>query len=508
MPGGPAQAVGRWANEMKLRIFEDRLMTGLVYSSGLAVILIVVAILFYLGGESKYAFQQGFGYGYRFALGTNQTAPDYSVEFDPNATLLTANSEGDDGIDEKEEDILMPTVESLTGTSAFGTGAAHVELLSKVGEGEIYRDDWRRPKPAEWAENYFLIAFATPEHKEQTMTLRWIPDASFDPSLAPYDISLELVKAPEGVTTTPIVIDLVKQPSGSIEVPTYIAKNDAERKDGYVFEMTARPKTTTLFATVGNFFRTDWAPTLVYPRFGFLPLLLGTLAMVTIAMVLAAPASIYLAIFLSEVGHSRIREILKPIVELLSSVPTVVLGFFGVILLAPWLQGIAGRFFPVESGRMLATAAIILAVLLVPIMTTIAEDALRSVPNYLRDGAVALGLTRREALKCVILPAAKTGIIAALLLGLSRGVGETMIVWMLSGGTARMPQFGSPSQAAENLFRPASGIPDRIGTELGNVAFESPHYGHLFLLGLVLYLVTLAINLYGYRLARRAAWQG
>lgn len=493
---------------MKLRSIEDRFMTGLIVSSGVAVILIVVAILYYLGSESKYAFDQGFGYGYKFALTAEDVPSDYSVEFDPNASLLASNSEGDDGIDEKEEDIFMPTLADLRGFATCATGAAHVSQVSQVGaQKEIYRDDWRSLKPATHADRYFLVAFATSEHTGRTMTLRWMPDASYDAALAPYDIRLELVKSPQGVTPPDLSIDLTEQSTGSVVLPTYIARTDEERANGYVFEMSVRPKTNNFFATMGNFLRQDWAPTLVYPRFGFVPLFLGTLAMVATAILIAAPVSVLLAVYLSEVGKSRATEFLKPVIELLASVPTVVLGYFGVMLLAPYLQDFASRFFQIESGRMMLTASIVLAVLLIPVMTTVAEDALRNVPNFLRDGATALGLTRREAIRTVVLPAAKRGVTAALLLGLSRGVGETMIIWMLSGGTARMPQFGNPAQAAENFFKPASGIPDRIGTEMGNVAFESAHYGHLFLLGLSLYVVNLFINLYGYRMARRAAWQ-
>ncbi len=482
-------------------------MTSLVYTAGIGVILLVFALFYYLGNESKYAFKQGFGYGYRFALGPEAVADDYAVEFDPAASLLASNAEGEDGLDEKEEDILMPDLASLTGMSAFATGAPLTGDETKIDSSQLHRDDWRSLKPAEKGDRFLLFAFATPEHTGDTMTLRWEPDASYLPKFAPYDIHLRLVKAPEGIDAPKVDIDLMKSPKGGVTLPTYIAKTDEDRTKGYVFAMEVKPKTTTFLATVRNFFSTDWAPTLVYPRFGFMPLLMGTLMMVGIAMLVALPISACLAIFLSEIAPRRLREWLKPIIELLSSVPTVVLGFFGVILLAPVLQKWMGEVFVVESGRMMLSAAIVLGILLVPTIATVAEDALRNVPNSLRDGGDAIGLTRRETLKKVVLPAARAGFIAALLLGLARGVGETMIIWMLSGGTARMPQFTSLHDTGENLVKPTSGMPDRIGIEMGNVAFESVHYGHLFLLGLVLYLITLAINLYGFRLARRSAWQ-
>jgi phosphate transport system permease protein len=492
---------------MKKRNLQDRFMTSIIYTAGIGVILLVFALFFYLGNESRYAFKQGFGYGFRFALGPDEVPSDYAVEFDPTTTLLASNAEGEDGLDEKEEEIFMPDLATLQGFNAFATGTPLTGDESEVDPAGLYRDDWRSLKPAEHGDRFLLFAFATPEHVGETMTLRWQPDASFDPKFAPYDIRLKLVSAPAGVVVDEIDVDLMRALDGSVQLPTFIARTDEDRTKGYVFAMEVTPKTTTFLATVRNFFSTDWAPTLVYPRFGFMPLLLGTLSMVALAMVVAVPISICLALFLSEVAPSRIREWLKPVVELLSSVPTVVLGYFGVILVAPILQKWMGGLFEVESGRMLLSASIVLGLLLVPTIATVAEDALRNIPNTIRDGADAIGLTRREALKKVVLPAAKTGLIAALLLGLARGIGETMIIWMLSGGTARMPAFGTAHTTAENLVKPTSGMPDRIGIEMGNVAFESVHYGHLFLLGLVLYLITLAINLYGFRLARRAAWQ-
>jgi phosphate transport system permease protein len=493
---------------MKPRKLQDRFMTSIVYTAGIGVILLVFALFYYLGNESKYAFQQGFGYGYRFALGPDEVESDYAVEFDATATLLASNAEGEDGLDEKEEDILMPDLATLDGFSAFATGTPLTGEIAKVDATQLYRDDWRSLKPAERGDRFLLFAFATAEHSGKTMTLRWEPDASYLPKFAPYDISLRLVRAPDGIETRAIEVDLMKSPQGAVQLPTFIARTDEDRTKGYVFAMEVKPKTSTFFATVTNFFSTDWAPTLVYPRFGFMPLLLGTLSMVGIAMLVAIPISACLALFLSELAPRRLREWLKPIIELLSSVPTVVLGFFGVILLAPVLQRWMGEVFVVESGRMLLSAAIVLGILLVPTIATVAEDALRNIPNSLRDGGDAIGLTRRETLKKVVLPAARAGFIAALLLGLARGIGETMIIWMLSGGTARMPALGSLHATGENLVKPTSGMPDRIGIEMGNVAFESVHYGHLFLLGLVLYLMTLAINLYGFQLARRSAWQG
>lgn len=487
-----------------MRNLQDRAVQCVVITSGILVVLVVFAILFYLGGESRYALKQGFGYGYRFALGPTDPGAGYEVEFDPNATLLASNAEGEDGLDSKDEAIPMPDLATLQGYWSYGTGTALTRDIPEGAPEGLYRDDWRSLKPAENGDTFVLFAFGTPEHRGSTMVLRWEPDASFDPASCPFQIRLRLLRTPDGIEHPPVDIDLSKQPSGEIEIPAWVARTDDERTEGYVFAMEAIPTTSTLAATARNFLRTDWAPTLVYPRFGALPLLLGTLLIVGVAVLVATPASLALAVFLGEVAPSRLREWLKPIVELLASVPTVVLGYFGVMLVAPALQQVLAPVTPIESGRMLLTAALVMAVLLVPTIATMAEDALRSVPDTMRDGSEALGLTARESFRNVLMPAARPGLIAAVLLGLARGIGETMIVWMLSGGTALMPDLDKPFQS---LLQPSSGIPDRIGIEMGNVAFEGAHYGHLFLLGATLYLITLSINIAGFRMARRAQWQ-
>jgi phosphate transport system permease protein len=237
------------------------------------------------------------------------------------------------------------------------------------------------------------------------------------------------------------------------------------------------------------------------------PLIVGTLIITILAVLLATPFSIGAAVYLSEVAPSRIREWLKPLVELLASVPTVVLGYFGLMLVAPFLANTLAAAVGLDSGRAMFTAAIMMAVLLFPTITSFAEDALQAVPQSMRDGGEALGLTTREKLRKIILPAARGGIISAVLLGIARAIGETMIVWILSGGTPFLPSFESPKDAVANLMKPARGIPDSIAIEMGNVDFHGVHYGHLFLLGLILFVMTLGINSVGQRLARRSAWR-
>jgi phosphate transport system permease protein len=285
----------------------------------------------------------------------------------------------------------------------------------------------------------------------------------------------------------------------------FVAQSDADRTKGYVFELVATPTTNSnVLATLGQINRSEWAPTNRYGSFGFWPLLLSTLLITLIALAIATPPSIMTAILLSEQAPSRLREWLKPVIELLASVPTVVLGYFGLMLVAPALVEVLGEALRLESGRCLFTAALVMSVLISPTLISISEDALRSVPRSVRDGAAALGLTSAETLRKALLPAARAGLIGAVLLGFARAIGETMIVWILSGGTALMPSLDSP---LKSLVQTTRGVPDTIGIEMANVEFEMPHYGHLFLLGVILFVFVTLVNLTGYYFAKRRTWQ-
>lgn len=484
----------------------DRIMTSLIYASGLVIVGIVVAIGYYLTHESKYAFDRKFDFGYRFAL--QPTKGEFEeLDIDPNATLLTANREGIDDIDEKDEGVPFPTLDSLAGMAKFGTGSPQSSNLKSYEPEFLFKDHWKGMKRADEGTKFLLFGFATPEYKEPKMALAWSPDAAFDPNLTPFDLKLRLVRAPSGINVVPFEIDLKSKPKGRIEVPTFIASTDQQRFDGYVFELVATPTISHNAAVLAGTMRSEWDGTLAYPRFGMMPLIVGTLLVTIIAVLIATPFSIGAAVYLSEVAPSRVREWLKPMVELLASVPTVVLGYFGLMLLAPALSKTLAAAVGLESGRALLTAAIMMAVLLFPIITSFAEDALQAVPNSMREGGEALGLTVKERLKKVILPAARGGIISAVVLGIARAIGETMIVWILSGGTPMLPSFNGVKDTAANLMKPMKGVPDTIAIEMGNVDFEGVHYGHLFLLGLFLFLFTLGINLFAQRMARRAQWR-
>lgn len=497
----------------------DPIMAVVVNAVGALVLFTVVALLFFLGRESQHAFKQVYPFGFRFAV--TKPIPDrgYNVEQDVYASILTANIEGQDGIDQKEETMPMPRVSDLemdTENKPVGATGVFIPFIagdaktplpsgpldpSQVDAMMLFRDDWRAAKPAEQGERFVLFAFGSSQLQGDTMTLRWGPDASYLPELTPYSLKLRLLRAPDGVSIDPIEIDLKKEPSGAIELPAWRAATDEDRLKGYQFEIVATPGPSTAVAAFTNMMKTDWAPTLNYARYGIVPLILSTLIITLIAVLIAAPVSLGLALYISEVAPARIKDWLKPTVELLASIPTVVLAYFGLMTVAPFLLSNIGAFVGMESTRSLLTAAVMMGILLIPTIATVAEDTLANLPRHLRDGADALGLTPRETIRKVLLPAAKSGLIGAVLLGLARAFGETMLVWLLSGGTVRMP-----TQGLNTLGSATKGIPDTIGIEMGNVTMESAHYGHLFFLGLVLFLITLAINLTGYRLAKKSSW--
>lgn len=479
-------------------------MERIVALCGIAVGLMIAGIFFYLAFESRSAFDRKYPYGFRFAA-QSTSAPDEELLLDPNSSLLAAHPDGKEGLDEKDEAIAMPTLDELSGVATTATGVPLTGDPGAVENDKLFKDDWRAQKAAGSSDHYLLFAFATPEHQEEKLRFKWEPDAAFDPSTAAHNVRIELLNR-DGIA--PFAVDLTNQPKGFVDLPTRVAKTDDERTSCYTFRITATPKTSSnILAALSGFFRTDWAPTLQYPRFGFVPLLLSTVLITLLAMLLAAGPAILTAVFMSEVAPPRLREYLKPILELLAAVPTVILGYFGLMLVAPQLMRAFGEALQMESGRSVLTASIMMAVLILPTITSIAEDALRTLPGTYRDGALALGMTPFESLKKVLIPGAKTGLVAALLLGFARAIGETMIVWILAGGTVLMPNLSSPRDAARSFVQPGRGIADTIGIEMANVEFERPHYGHLFLLGLVLFSLTIIINLAGYHYARRRAWQ-
>ena len=226
-----------------------------------------------------------------------------------------------------------------------------------------------------------------------------------------------------------------------------------------------------------------WRPTSEpEPQFGALALIAGTASVTGFAMLVAVPFSLGAAIYISEFATGRKREILKILVELLAAIPSVVWGFIGLTIMNPLIIEV----FNVPVGLTILNAGVILGLMAAPIMTTIAEDALKAVPDGYREAAEAMGATRWQVIRRVVLPSAKKGLVAAILLGVGRGFGETMAVLMASGHAINLPT--SPFDSVRALTA-------TIASELGETARGSEHYKALFTLGILLFLVTFTINL-------------
>ena len=250
-------------------------------------------------------------------------------------------------------------------------------------------------------------------------------------------------------------------------------------------------------ATLGEvLFGQLWYPTMEPPKFGMFPLIVGSLAVTLLASLMAVPFSLALAVFLAETCPLGLREVFKPVLEILGFFPSVVLGFIGMVVLAPELQS----RFELLSGLNLFNAALLLGILTIPIVASIAEDSLAAVPQALRDASFALGATRSETIFRVAVPSALPGILQACLLGIMRALGETMVVLMAAGGAAILP---------EALMDPVRPLTSTIAAEMGETPVGSPHYHALFFMGLLLLLLTLAINLGALWIEHRGRrWRG
>ena len=234
----------------------------------------------------------------------------------------------------------------------------------------------------------------------------------------------------------------------------------------------------------------NWYPTDDPMEFGILPLIVGSLTVMALATVIAVPLGVATAIYLSEVAKPGMRRIVKPFVELLAALPSVVIGFFGMVVVAPFLQDYLGA----STGLNLLNAGLMLAFMSVPIICSVAEDAIYSVPRDLREASLSLGATKWETLTRVVLPAASSGIGTAVMLGMSRSIGETMVVLMVAGGAAVIPT---------SLFDSVRPIPASIAAEMAEAPFHSEHYYALFATGIVLIIFTLIFNATAFRIAEK-----
>lgn len=226
----------------------------------------------------------------------------------------------------------------------------------------------------------------------------------------------------------------------------------------------------------------EWYPTSSpVAQFGVLPLILGTLWVGIGAILLALPIGLVTAIYLAEVAGKRFRQILKPVIELLASIPSVVYGFFGLVVLVPMIQ----KTFNLAVGETALAGSIILAIMALPTIITISEDAIRTTPQALKEASIALGASRWQTMVRVIIPYAKSGITAASILGIGRAVGETMAVLMVTGNASVIPH---------SFLQPVRTIPATIAAELGEASFGSVHFKALFALGIILFIITMGFN--------------
>lgn len=235
-------------------------------------------------------------------------------------------------------------------------------------------------------------------------------------------------------------------------------------------------------------FGTRWYP--IEEMFGLLPLLVGSLIVTVGAVAISLPLGLTTAIYLGEIAPPWLREILKPIIEVLAGIPSIVLGFLGWIALAPLIQNLGA-----PTGLTAFTGSLILAYMSLPTIISIAEDALYAVPKEYRDGALAIGATQWQAIWRVVLPAARPGLMIAVMLGIGRAIGETMAVMMVTGNAANIPSLGSGI-----FFQPVRTMTATIAAEMGEVAQGSLHYSTLFAIGIVLFLISFAINALAARL--------
>lgn len=234
--------------------------------------------------------------------------------------------------------------------------------------------------------------------------------------------------------------------------------------------------------SLADFLDERWYP--IEDRYGLVPLIFGTLLVTLGALLLAVPMGLTTAIYLGEFAPDWQREILKPLIEILAGIPSIVLGFLGWIALAPLVQRLGA-----PTGLTAFTGSFILAYMALPTIISIAEDALYAVPKEYRDGALAIGATKWQTTWRVVVPAARTGIVTAIMLGVGRAIGETMAVMMVTGNAANIPGLG-----LDIFFQPVRTMTATIAAEMGEVAQGSLHYNVLFMVGIVLFVITFVIN--------------
>ncbi len=225
-----------------------------------------------------------------------------------------------------------------------------------------------------------------------------------------------------------------------------------------------------------------WYPTSDPPDFGIYSLIIGSMVVTFFSAVISIPMGVMTAIYLAEIAGPKIREIVKPLVELLAALPSVVIGFFGMVIVAPFLQDV----FDIPTGLNMFNASLMLAFMSIPTICSISEDAIYSVPVSLKEASLALGATHLTTIIRVTIPASISGISTGIILGMSRAIGETMVVLMVAGGAAMVPT---------SLFDPVRPLPASIAAEMAEAPYRGDHYYALFATGIILFVFTFVFNL-------------
>ncbi|NMA74768.1 MAG: phosphate ABC transporter permease subunit PstC [Bacteroidales bacterium] len=240
----------------------------------------------------------------------------------------------------------------------------------------------------------------------------------------------------------------------------------------------------------------EWMPTATpVPLLGTLPLFMGTLWVSLFAILIALPLGLGVAIYLAELASPRMRRLLKPVIELLAGIPSVVYGFFGLVVLVPGVQ----KLLDLPVGETALVGSLILAIMALPTLISVAEESMKNTPRALREASLALGATHWQTIYRVVIPYASSGISAGVVLGIGRALGETMAVLMVTGNAALIPH---------SLLQPVRTIPATIAAELGEASAGGSHYQALFLLGAVLFIMTLIVNIIAEGLARKQQNRG
>ncbi|MCJ7717372.1 MAG: phosphate ABC transporter permease subunit PstC [Anaerolineales bacterium] len=234
---------------------------------------------------------------------------------------------------------------------------------------------------------------------------------------------------------------------------------------------------------ISTLFSSRWYP--IEDYFGILPLIGGSIIITLGAIMIAVPFGIGTAVYLSEIAPRWVRDLLKPFIEILGGLPSVVLGFLGMLILSPFLR----KLLDLPTGLTALTGAVLLGGIAIPTMVSVAEDALDAVPKSFRDASLAMGATEWQTIWRVTLPAARSGVLTSIMLGVGRAIGETMTVMMVTGNAPILPK------GISDLFSPVRTMTATIAAEMGEVANGSVHYHVLFLIGLVLFLISLGVNI-------------